>query len=165
MNLGVRNIKKKHFFSPLSFGLRMVRMESLQVLKLIFESIWGSKFDFRHQKKKQKHKLSNAFKALQNESLNVLNQFLVTIYEYKSYFCIFTFFTFCSYFPGIPRRSHCVSPLCLPVVFPRFWVEYQESTYKKWKMKRCKTKICIHRLLPKIGLKHSAIHFEELKMH
>ena len=46
-----------------------------------------------------------------------------TIYEYKSYFCIFSFFTFCSYFPGIPRRSHCVSPLCLPVVFPRFWVE------------------------------------------
>ena len=71
----------------------------------------------------QKNKLSNAFKALQNESLNVLNQFLETIYEYKSYFCIFSFFTFCSYFPGIPRRSHCVSPLCLPVVFPRFWVE------------------------------------------
>ena len=116
---GSKYQKKSHFFFPLCFGLRMVRMESLQVLKPIFESIWGSKFDFRHQKKLKK-KLSNAFKTLQNESLKVLNQCLETIYEYKSYFCIFSFFTFCSYFPGIPRRSHCVSPLCLPVVFPRF---------------------------------------------
>ena len=118
----------------------MVRMESLQVLKLIFESIWGSKFDFRHQKKIAKEKLSNAFKALQNESLKVLNQCLETIYEYKSYFCIFSFFTFCSYFPGIPRCSHCASPLWFPVVsprwntllwvvLPRFWVEVLEPAF------------------------------------
>lgn len=40
--------------------------------------------------------------------------------------------------------------------------EYQESSYKKWKMKRCKSKICIHKLFPNIGLKPSVIHFEEL---
>ena len=40
--------------------------------------------------------------------------------------------------------------------------EYQESSYKKWKMKRCQSKICIHKLFPKIGLKPSVIHFEEL---
>ena len=96
----------------------MVRTESLQVLKPIFESIWGSKFDFRHQKKMKK-KTSNALKALQNESLKVLNQFLETIYEYKSYFCIFSFFTFFSYFPGIPRCSHCASLGVSPLRFPR----------------------------------------------
>ena len=46
--------KKVTFFFPLSFGLRMVRMEPLQVLKPIFESILGSKFDFRHQKNANK---------------------------------------------------------------------------------------------------------------
>ena len=106
----------------------MVRMEPLQVLKPIFESILGSKFDFRHQKK-CKQKVSNAFKALQNESLKVLNQCLETIYEYKSYFCIFSFFTFCSYFPGIPRCSHCVSPLCLPgAVIPMQRVVFRQRS-------------------------------------
>ena len=83
------------------------------------------KIRFSTPKKIAKKKLSNAFKALQNESLKVLNQFLETIYEYKSYFGIFSFFTFCSYFPGIPHCCHCaslgVSPLCLPrCAFP-FW--------------------------------------------
>ena len=54
-------------------------MESLQVLKLIFE-LYLSQFEVQNSifdtKKMQKNKLSNAFKALQNESLNVLNQFL-----------------------------------------------------------------------------------------
>ena len=99
-------------------------------------------------KKNCKKKHSNAFKALQNESLKVLNQFLETIYEYKSYFGIFSFSLFVATFLVFPivvivlplGSSRCV----FPVVLSRFGVEVLSipeiriDASSSWRLKRAR---------------------------